>query len=48
VLDTLLRTNEYSEIVITDPLLPAGIEVMGCKVVGNDSILSELYAKGYT
>lgn len=48
VLDTLLKTNEYSEIVITDPQLPAGTEVMGCKVVGDDSILPKLYAEGFT
>lgn len=47
VLDTLLKTKEYDEIVITDPKIPAGTEVMGCKVVGNDDVLPELFAKGY-
>lgn len=48
VLDTLFKTKEYSEIVITDPQLPAGSEVMGCKVAGDDSILSKMYEEGFT
>lgn len=48
VLDTLHKTKEYSEIVITDPNLPAGTEVMGGKVVGDDSVLPNLYVEGFT
>lgn len=48
VLDTLLKTNEYSEIVITDPNVPIDSEIMGCKVVGDDSILLQLFEQGFT
>lgn len=46
VLDTALRMNIFSEIVITDAELSVGTEIMGCKVVGNDSILQELFENG--
>lgn len=48
VLDTLLKTNEYSEIVITDPHISIGSEIMGCKVVGDDRMLPQLYENGFT
>ena len=48
VLDSLLKKNEYDEIVITDHDIPAGSEIFGCKVVGNDDILSQLLKEGFT
>ena len=47
VLDTVLRLGKYSEIVITDNNLPIGTSILGCKVVGNDNILPELYTNGF-
>lgn len=46
VLDTALRMDVFSEIVITDAGLSAGTEIMGCKVVGNDDLLPALYQDG--
>ncbi len=48
VLDTLLRNNEYDEIVITDYDIPVGSEIFGCKVVGNDDLLPKLLEDGFT
>ncbi len=48
VLDTVMRMHIFSQIVITDQNRPAGSEIHGCKVVGKDEILSELYADGFT
>lgn len=48
VLDTVRRLGEYSEIVITDNYLPIGTLVLGCKVVGNDDALPELYRNGFS
>ena len=47
VLDAALRTKEYDEIVITDAELPIGTKILGCKVVGDDSILSQLYQNNF-
>lgn len=47
VLDTLFRLNRFSEIVITDPCLPVGTEVLGCRVAGDDGMLPELFAAGF-
>lgn len=47
VIDTLLRNNDCDSIVITDQEIPAGTEILGCEVVGNDGLLPELLEKGY-
>ncbi len=47
VLDVLLQTNEYSEIVITDPYLEINTEVLGCSVVGDDTVLEKLRRDGF-
>lgn len=47
VLDTIIRLNTYSEVVITDCKLAAGTRILGCEVVGNDEILSELFERGF-
>lgn len=46
VLDTALRMNIFQEIVITDYNMDQDSEIMGCKVVGNDSELASVFAKG--
>ena len=46
VLDSLLRKREYSEILITDPMIEKGSMIMGCRVVGGDDALEELYSDG--
>ncbi|MCR4639503.1 acetyltransferase [Ruminococcus sp.] len=48
VLDTLLRNNEYDEIVITDNDIPVDSTIMGCRVAGNDDVLSDLLVSGFT
>ena len=48
VLDAVLRSRNYSEIVITDNDLPVGTSILGCKVVGNDDLLPDLYRNGVT
>lgn len=47
VLDTIIRLNTYSEVVITDCKLAAGTRILGCEVVGNDEMLSELFERGF-
>lgn len=47
VLDSALAMNKYTEIVITDPGIMPGTEVLGCTVVGNDDVLSELRSRGF-
>lgn len=47
VLDALLRTNDYSRIVITDPDIKVGTKVFGCQVVGNDNELERLILDGF-
>lgn len=46
VLDSLLSDGSYSEILITDNSYSAGSTIMGCKVVGTDDILQDLYDSG--
>jgi len=48
VLDSLLRNSEYDEIVITDNDIPVDSTIMGCRVAGNDDVLSDLLASGFT
>lgn len=47
VLDTIYATGRYSEIVITDYGLSNGSMVLGCRVVGTDKELPNLYKKGF-
>lgn len=47
VLDSILAANIFDEIVITDPIIPAGTEILGCKVVGTDEVLPELRESGF-
>lgn len=47
VLDAVLQTDEYEEIVITDSELPIGTEICGCRVVGDDGVLLSLKRQGY-
>lgn len=46
VLDSLKRCGEYEEIFITDPSIPPHITIDGAIVVGDDSILFDLYHRG--
>lgn len=48
VLDCVLRSHQYDEIVITDNDLPIGTEIFGCRVAGNDDVLPELLKSGFT
>lgn len=48
VLDTVIRGGLYNEIVITDPEIQKGTLVLGVRVVGDDSQLSELFNNGFT
>ena len=47
VIDSIIKTNEYSEIVITDYSLPQGTLVNGCMIVGDDDCLLELKRSGF-
>lgn len=47
VLDVAIRMNEFEEIVITDANIKEGT-IMGYRIVGDDSVLSDYYDKGYT
>jgi sugar O-acyltransferase (sialic acid O-acetyltransferase NeuD family) len=47
VLDTALRMACFKEIVITDYYNPEGSSLLGCKVVGTDEVLPDLYKNGY-
>lgn len=47
VLDTVLRMKQYDEIVITDCCIPSGTQIMGCKIVGTDEMLPELFNEGF-
>ena len=47
VLNSALRMNSFSEIVITDPALPKGSNILGCKVVGSDDMLPVLKHNGF-
>lgn len=48
VLDAALRSGQFREIVITDPVAKAGTKVLGCNVVGTDELLPALYKNGFT
>lgn len=48
VLDALLSNHEYDEIVITDYSIPSGTLIFGCKVVGNDDLLPQLFKDGFS
>ena len=47
VLDAALRVGAFQEIVILDPGLPVGSEMMGCAVYGGDDKMVELKEKGF-
>ncbi len=47
VLDTVLRMGVFSEICISDRNFPAGSEVMGCRVAGDDRVLPVLFSQGF-
>lgn len=48
VLDAALAMQAFSEIVITDPVLPTGTEVLsGCRVIGTDDLLPKLRQRGF-
>ena len=47
VLDAALSMNQFEEIVITDATMPESSTVLGCRVVGNDSILPKLRKQGF-
>ncbi len=47
VLDTVLRMGVFGEILVVDRSLPAGTEVMGCRVAGDDSVLPVLFSQGF-
>ena len=47
VLDTIIRSNEYNQVVITDPQMIPGTEILGCKVVGTDDELERLKREGF-
>nr|WP_297767875.1 acetyltransferase [uncultured Butyrivibrio sp.] len=47
VLDAIYRSGGYEDIIITDPFIPVGTIIMGCKVVGSDDVLPDLYMNGY-
>ncbi len=42
MLDKLVRPKEYDEIVITDPNISVGTEIMECEAVRNDDKLPKL------
>ena len=47
VADTLKKTEDYNEIIITDPDVPAGSFLLGCRIVGDDSNLTNAYMSGF-
>ncbi len=47
VLDAAIRSKVFSQIVITDPDISAGSEILGCQVVGADEMLPGLLADGF-
>lgn len=47
VLDAVIRSKYFSEVVITDHSIPAGTRILGCQVAGNDEILPELFEEGF-
>lgn len=47
VLDSALAMNLFEEIVITDAVLKAGTDILGCRVVGTDNALPKLLENGF-
>lgn len=47
VLDAVIRPENFDEVVITDPGISVETTMLGCRVVGNDEILSELFMRGF-
>ncbi len=47
VIDAARRMKYFDEIVITDPHMKRGTEVLGCTVRGTDDTLEELYQQGF-
>ncbi len=47
VVDTLIRMNEYEDIVILDTIERVGTDVLGVKVVGTEKDLYDLKLKGF-
>ena len=47
VIDSVRSMNKYEDIVITDPVLAPGTDVLGCKVVGTDACLQQLKKDGF-
>ena len=48
VLDTMIRTGQYPDIVITDQKTEAGMDIYGYPVAGGDELLPDLFRKGFT
>ena len=48
VLDSALRMGLYEDIVILDPNLPVDSNILGCRVVGDDSVLPQLIEYGFS
>ncbi len=47
VIDAVIRSHEFDEIVITDASAPVGTKIMGISVVGSDDMLEKLRADGF-
>lgn len=47
VLDTVIRSANFGEVVIVDPSILAGTVICGCRVAGDDMALPGLYAEGF-
>ncbi len=47
VLDTIIRSKKYDDIVIVDPNIPVEKTILGKKVVGSDVILKDLKMQGF-
>lgn len=46
VLDAVLRRKQYNKIYITDPDILRGTSIMGCPVIGDDTVLPKLFQEG--
>lgn len=47
VIDAAKRMNCFNEIVITDPNIKQGTQVLGCTVAGTDDCLKKLHQQGF-
>ncbi len=47
VIDVAKRMNCFDNIVITDPSIECGTQILGCTVVGTDDCLESLYQQGF-